>query len=106
MYSKGIKAPAAPRKAKGAADIPSPPVAEASFSEKDCYDCLVDIENWLGKSIAELTPINPKMTFKGKGRRKNTATPIKVSAHSGPARAGEIVAYGVKKGWVQATKLT
>jgi serine/threonine-protein kinase haspin len=81
-------------------------VAEASFSEKDCYDCLVDIENWLGKSIAELTPINPKMTLKGKGRRKTTALPIKVSAHSGPARAGEIVAYGVKKGWVQATKLT
>ncbi|KAG6880157.1 hypothetical protein C0992_004609 [Termitomyces sp. T32_za158] len=66
----------------------------AAFTEKDCYDCLMDIEEWLRTCV---TPFIPKA--KGKGRKKVTAsaaTPL-----SGPACAGEIVVYAVKKGWIQ-----
>ncbi|KAF8969432.1 hypothetical protein BDZ97DRAFT_243732 [Flammula alnicola] len=106
LYSKGIKPPPAPRRMKGTSETPLPPSsAEASFSQKDCYDCLLDIDGWLGKAIAELAPENTKTTLKGKGRRK-TQAPAKAAASSGPARAGEIVAYGVKKGWIKPTLLS
>ena len=82
-----------------------PPNAEASFTEKDCYDCLVDMENWLSTTIAEIVPSMAKSTAKSKGKRKMQA-PIKSSTSSGPARAAEIVAYGVKKGWIKPSLLS
>ena len=104
ILSKGLKPPTSHRKTKGAEAAASP--AETAFSEKDCYDCLVDIESWLGKSIAELTPAATlKATPKGKGKRKTQALVKPLVSSSGPARAGEIVAYGVKKGWIKATAL-
>ena len=105
LHSKGLKPPAAPRKAKNS-EAPVPPANEVPFSEKDCFGCLVDIENWLGKAIIELVPVGRPM-LKGKGRRK-TQAPIRApgpATLSGPARAGEVVAYGVKKGWIQASAL-
>jgi serine/threonine-protein kinase haspin len=102
LHSKGLKPP---RKTK-TTETPLPPSkAEASFTEKDCYDCLVDMENWLSATIAEIVPSMAKSTAKGKGKRKVQAQ-IKSSASSGPARAAEIVAYGVKKGWVKASLLS
>ena len=104
ILSKGLKPPTSHRKTKGTEAVAPP--AETAFSEKDCYDCLVDIESWLGKSIAELTPAPTlKATPKGKGKRKTQALVKPLVSSSGPARAGEIVAYGVKKGWIKATAL-
>jgi serine/threonine-protein kinase haspin len=107
LHSKGLKSPAAPRKPKGS-EAPVPLANEVAFSEKDCFDCLVDIENWLGKAIIEFVP-GGKPMLKGKGRRK-TQAPIRApgpatATLSGPARAGEVVAYGVKKGWIQPSAL-
>lgn len=65
----------------------------------------MDLEGWLGKSfatIAEATHRTP--TMKGKGKRKNQ-DPVKPPTYSGPARAGEIVAYGVKREWIKSTRL-
>jgi serine/threonine-protein kinase haspin len=84
---------------------PALPKNEAAFSEKDCYDCLVDMENWLCKTIAEVIPGGGKVPRGGKGKRKTQVLARAPSSSSGPARAGEIVAYGVKKGWIQPSVL-
>ena len=85
--------------------MPLPPSnAETPFTEKDCYDCLMDMESWLNTTIAEIVPGATKTTVKGKGRRKMQAL-IKPSDSSGPAHAAEIVAYGVKKGWLKPSLL-
>ncbi|KJA29834.1 hypothetical protein HYPSUDRAFT_60680 [Hypholoma sublateritium FD-334 SS-4] len=94
IYSKGIKPPATPRKPKGTSQPPLPKPTEAAFSEKDCYDCLIDIESWLANAITEM----------GKARRKTQVN--SKAAFSGPNRAGEVVAYGVKKGWIKSNALT
>lgn len=104
IYSKGIKAPAVPRKPKATSQPPLPKPTEAAFSEKDCYDCLTDIESWLGNAIAEMVPTASRSASKNKVRRKTQVNPKPV--FSGPRRAGEIVAYGVKKGWIKSTSLT
>ncbi|KAF8165554.1 hypothetical protein B0H34DRAFT_689542 [Crassisporium funariophilum] len=105
LHSKGLKPPAAPRKTKTSPLASAPPTADAAFSEKDCYDCLVDIESWLSACIADIAPSHTKATVKGKGRRK-TQAPTKSSSSLGPARAAEIVGYGVKKGWIKPTQLS
>ena len=52
--------------------------------------------------IAGLIPSGGKALKGGRGKRK---TQVLSTASSGPARAGEIVAYGVKKGWIQHSVL-
>ena len=66
----------------------------------------MDLENWLSTTIAGIVPSMAKSTTKGKGKRKMQASTIKSGASSGPARAAEIVAYGVKKGWIKASSLS
>ena len=108
IHSKGIKPPGAPRKIKASSEPASAPLSkEVTYSEKDCYDCLLDIENWLGDSIVEVA-VTPKGIVKGKGKQRKTevAAPGKRPTFSGPARAGEIVMYGVKKGWIKSTVMT
>ncbi|EDR12771.1 uncharacterized protein LACBIDRAFT_311589 [Laccaria bicolor S238N-H82] len=83
LQGKGLKPPTALRKGKGPPES-QPVTTNASFTERDCYDCLVDIENWLGSCLVK----------KGKGRRKVD------KAATGPICAGEIVGYGVKRGWI------
>jgi len=100
-----LKPPAVPR--KQGSEAPVPPSGDAAFSEKDCYECLGDLENWLGKTIVNLIPSGGKLALKGKKGRRKTQAPLKVTNQlsSGPARAGEIVAYGVKKGWIGPSTL-
>lgn len=108
IHSKGIKPPAAARKLKASSEPAAVPLSkEVTYSEKDCYDCLLDIENWLGDAIAEIAAA-PKAAVKGKGKQRKTEAPApgKRPAFNGPARAGEIVAYGVKKGWIKPTVMT
>ncbi|KAF9534691.1 hypothetical protein CPB83DRAFT_842772 [Crepidotus variabilis] len=102
LQSKGLKPPAI-RKQKGSEAALSQPAITGTFTEKDCYDTLVDIEEWLNKTISELVPSGGKLPAKGKGRRKTQAT--SKNSSSGPARAGELVAYGVKKGWIKSSVL-
>ena len=102
MHSKDLKPP---RKTKVTDTSLPPSKVEASFTEKDCYDCLVDVEKWLSTTIAEIVPSMAKSMAKSKGKREMQA-PYKSSASSGPARAAEIVAYGVKKGWIKASLLS
>ncbi|KAG6878574.1 hypothetical protein C0993_003029 [Termitomyces sp. T159_Od127] len=85
MKAKRLKAPLAPRT--------SPTLDTAAFTERDCYDCLVDIEEWLRACVAPYVP-------KAKGKGKKKVATSTVAPPSGPACAGEVVVYAVKKGWI------
>ncbi|KAF9054958.1 hypothetical protein BDZ89DRAFT_975088 [Hymenopellis radicata] len=88
---KGIKAP---RKTSGTS-------ASSGYSERDCYDCLVDLEQWLGQCVvAAATKINKPV--KGKGRRKTVLPTKEEVASLNPICAGEIVEYGIKKRWIKS----
>ncbi|KAG6910954.1 hypothetical protein DXG01_006008 [Tephrocybe rancida] len=94
MKSKRLKVPVVSRA--------SPVTEAAAFTEKNCYDCLVDIESWLRACVSAFAP-PPKA--KGRGKKKMlAAVPSQpIAPLSGPACAGEVVAYAVKKGWIQPT---
>lgn len=81
-----------------------PPVANEDFSEQDCYEALLDVEQWLGAFLSDTFGSTQKVP-KGKPRRKTMARPQQQVLHGGPVSAGEIIQYGVKKGWISATVL-
>ncbi|KAJ7639096.1 hypothetical protein FB45DRAFT_827867 [Roridomyces roridus] len=91
LKSKGLKAPAR-RKTQ------STPAPGAAFTERDCYECLIDLEDWLGNCVSAVVEAKPK----GKGRKKKAAPATPAPLLRGPLCAGEVVGYGVKKGWVRS----
>ncbi|KAF8213832.1 hypothetical protein K438DRAFT_1955931 [Mycena galopus ATCC 62051] len=104
LKAKNLKAPARPRKstappgaAPGASGTGSR--AKAGFSDRDCYECMLDLEEWLGRCVAGVVPA----AAKGKGRKKVAEVPVQTPAAllQGPLCAGEVVGYGVKKGWIR-----
>ncbi|THV08304.1 hypothetical protein K435DRAFT_708012 [Dendrothele bispora CBS 962.96] len=117
MRSKQLKTPAPPRKTTATAA--STASAHATyFNERECYECLVDLEAWLGQCVNSISPKKATTSKNagggGKGRKKSqqqahaqstAAASTKASSSSGspnPSCAGEIVEYGIKKGWVKA----
>ncbi|KAJ7584259.1 hypothetical protein C8J56DRAFT_1089780 [Mycena floridula] len=88
LRSKRLRAPAAPRKGQVIS-------TSTTFTEKDCHSCLVDLEDWLGKCLADAVPLEKKT----KGKKK-VVLPVP-SGSPTPSCAGEIVEYGEKKGWVK-----
>ncbi|KAF9029773.1 hypothetical protein BJ165DRAFT_1520302 [Panaeolus papilionaceus] len=89
-----LKPPSVPRKTKGISSEPPVASPDAAFTEKDCYDCLINLEDWLGTCIET---VMASMKPKGKSSRKTHAA-FKVPSGVAPVRAGEVVAYGVKTG--------
>ncbi|KAJ3888788.1 hypothetical protein GG344DRAFT_52911 [Lentinula edodes] len=87
LHSKGLRAPAAPRQG---VHHPS-----SQFTERDCYECLIDIEQWLAKLTKPLLA----STKKAKSKKKVAAPKV---GDAPPLCAGEIVEYGIKKRWVKA----
>jgi len=74
---------------------------DVQFSERDCYDSLVDIEDWLGRCITEAVP-RVIQKPRGKGRSKKTTAPETTTlASTMYPCAGQVVVYGVKRGWIQ-----
>jgi len=92
LHSKRLKPPSASRKVAPQA----PPVP---FTEKYCYDCLVEVENVLDRCVAA---VKPKAPPKGKGRRKTQASTTGKAkvAEIGPQSASEVVGYALKRGWL------
>ncbi|KAJ3784213.1 hypothetical protein GGU10DRAFT_428630 [Lentinula aff. detonsa] len=86
LHSKGLRAPAAPRQGVH--------TSSSQFTERDCYECLVDIEQWLAKLTKPLLVL----TKRPKSKKKAVASK---AGDAVPLCAGEIVEYGVKKGWVK-----
>ncbi|RDB19923.1 Serine/threonine-protein kinase haspin hrk1 [Hypsizygus marmoreus] len=96
LHSKNLKPPPASR-SKSSNET-------AAFTEKDCYDCLIDIDRWLGQCLASIAPTQTKSGPKSTGRRKTQAPlPSKPLPSPSPSCAGEIVVYAVKKGWIKPT---
>ena len=107
LTKKGLKEPSR--------RTPSPTTQPGVFSEMECYKALVDIEEWLGRCVAEVVAsakkqhAAPTRTRKSMAvKRAGRASPVTgmkgqtaISPSITPACAGEVVAYGVKKGWIQ-----
>ncbi|THH28794.1 hypothetical protein EUX98_g5388 [Antrodiella citrinella] len=81
LHGKRLRAPVAPRKT----------ASTAIFSEKDCYDCLVQVEDTLAGAVAGCIP----QPIAKKGRRKTQA-----SSTIGPQSATEVLELGVDNGWM------
>ncbi|KAF9006594.1 hypothetical protein BDQ17DRAFT_1540386 [Cyathus striatus] len=95
LKSKGLRPPVASRKIKGALETAA---ASRTFSERDCYDCLVDIDERLAQCISQILEAKVgKLLIKAKGKRKKQLS----KNLPGPVCAGEVVEYAVKKGWVK-----
>ncbi|KAI3615198.1 other haspin protein kinase [Moniliophthora roreri] len=96
LQSKRLKLPAAPRKGQAATHSTS------QFTEKECYECLVDLEQWLQECVTKATS-RAKAAAKAAGKKKSSKAPM-MQATSGlsPLCAGEIVEYGIKKSWIAA----
>ncbi|KAL1680761.1 hypothetical protein EV122DRAFT_275973 [Schizophyllum commune] len=106
LTKKGLKEPSR--------RTPSPTAQPGVFSEMECYKALVDIEEWLGRCVAEVvasakqdalamkqsTRTRKSMAVARKSMAVKKSAPV-VPASVSPACAGEVVAYGVKKGWIR-----
>ncbi|KXN86127.1 hypothetical protein AN958_10494 [Leucoagaricus sp. SymC.cos] len=124
LRHKNLRAPSVPRKPRASTNIipidpqrilhnikPSlvNPPQNTEFTEKDCHDTLVDVEEWLGRCIAEIVPVRKP---KGKGRPRKTTAVASAGGYSGNAAsslmcscAGQVVGYGVKRGWIRPDTL-
>ncbi|KAI0375861.1 hypothetical protein BV20DRAFT_1040419 [Pilatotrama ljubarskyi] len=109
LHAKRLRAPAASRKST-APTAPSSAAqassSSAAFSERDCYECLKEVEALLAQCLAGVRA--PQTTRKG--RRKTQAPgragrPTKTAGKedgggAGPRSAAELVAMAVGRGWV------
>ncbi|KAJ7682510.1 hypothetical protein DFH06DRAFT_296314 [Mycena polygramma] len=104
VKGKGLKAPARPRKSTAPATLGAGTSrAGAGFTDRDCYECMLDLEEWLGRCVAAVLP---QVAAKAKGRKKKGVVVVpeaesRAALLQGPLCAGEVVGYGVKKGWVR-----
>ncbi|TFY63228.1 hypothetical protein EVJ58_g3377 [Rhodofomes roseus] len=93
LHFKRLRPPPAARKT-------STRTAELAFSERECYNCLVEIEELLGRCAAACKP--PPVSRKS---RRKTQAPVKTSVKadpSGPRCAGDVLQLAITKGWVYA----
>jgi len=73
--------------------------ASPGFTERQCYDCLVKMENLLAESVQGVQAYKP-IAIKA-GRRK-IASPMKTAtvSPSGPGGAGDVLRFGETMGWI------
>ncbi|KAI9068524.1 hypothetical protein FKP32DRAFT_1587628 [Trametes sanguinea] len=92
LNAKRLRAPAASRKS-------SAPASSAGFTERDCYDCLKEVEALLGQCLAGVKA--PPAVRKG---RRKTQAPSKATKMEvqGPKSASELVEMAIGRGWVLA----
>ncbi|KAK0468491.1 uncharacterized protein EV420DRAFT_1758640 [Desarmillaria tabescens] len=70
--------------------------ASNTLTERECYECLIDLEQWLGQCLTTAAArVKP-----AKSRRK-TVVPDKSESSLNPVCAGEVVEYGIKKAWIK-----
>ncbi|KAI0068563.1 hypothetical protein BV25DRAFT_1817426 [Artomyces pyxidatus] len=68
----------------------------AGYTERECYDCLVEMQALLSKSLEVF-----KKPASRKGRRK-TQAPTRAGFVSEPKSAVDVFTFGVESGWVRA----
>ncbi|KAI9000822.1 hypothetical protein BD414DRAFT_472853 [Trametes punicea] len=91
LHAKRLRAPVVSCKST------APTTASTSFSERDCYECLKEVEALLAQCLAGVKA--PQGARKG---RRKTQAPGKVAKAeaTGPKSAGELVEMALKRGWV------
>jgi len=101
LNSKRLKPPASRKSV-----VPS---SATSFTERDCYQCLVEMENTLGEAVAHCK--SPLVEAKKKGRRKTQAVggkiPALIASLEGTGGAGgglksaiDVLELAKGRGWV------
>lgn len=84
LREKRLKLPGGKKQTGEATRVVSP----TGYDEQECYNCLAEMEKLLGNSIASAR--------KGQKTRQKMVVPA-----SGPKSARDVVAYGMRQGWVQ-----
>ncbi|KAK7054170.1 Other/Haspin protein kinase [Favolaschia claudopus] len=103
LKAKNLKAPPRPRKSTvapppgSAASGSSSSKGKAGFTDRECYECMLDLEEWLGRCVAAVMPA----VVKGRKKKGVVAEVAQRALLQGPLCAGEVVGYGVKKGWIR-----
>ncbi|KAI0005147.1 hypothetical protein BJV74DRAFT_762806, partial [Russula compacta] len=71
----------------------------SGFTERQCYDCLLKVENLLVQSVQSVQAYKPVATKAG---RRKMAAPIKPAVATTPRLrcAGDVLRFGEKTGWV------
>ncbi|KDQ64363.1 hypothetical protein JAAARDRAFT_27985 [Jaapia argillacea MUCL 33604] len=89
LHSKRLRPPSTSRKSTVA-------VVSTAFTERECYECLVEMEKVLDKCVSgfKKIPVPPR------GRRKTQAPTSKPLLIDGPESAMDVVKFAVKKGWI------
>ncbi|KAG2077211.1 hypothetical protein BDR04DRAFT_1088144 [Suillus decipiens] len=85
LHSKRLKPPATKKKSMSE---PTQVASLTGYDEQECYESLVEIDKLLGDCITAAK--------KGRKRKRKMYVPP-----SGPRTAGEVVLYGVQKGWIK-----
>ncbi|KAH9927237.1 uncharacterized protein B0H18DRAFT_1003627 [Fomitopsis serialis] len=94
LHSKRLRPPSTARKT-------TTRMSELAFTERECYSCLVEIEELLGRCVAACKP----QPVSRKSRRKTQApakVPKTVVDPTGPACAGDVLQLAIARGWVYA----
>ena len=79
LHAKRLKPPGASKK----------PTASTEYTERECYESLVEVEATLGKCIKDLT------------KRKTKKAAVEIMGGSSLKSAGGVVRFGADKGWLQ-----
>ena len=70
------------------------------FSERECYECLLEMEFLLDAWLENVRPVRPKGGKKGKTKASATVRPV-VSEEARPFEsAGAVLRYGMEKSWI------
>ncbi|CCM00662.1 uncharacterized protein FIBRA_02701 [Fibroporia radiculosa] len=88
LHSKRLRPPAASRKSVAASN-------PSTFTERECYECLREVEAILGQRVAACKP-----PVERKGRRKTQAS-AKATLSLGPKNAGDVLRMAVDRQWVR-----
>jgi serine/threonine-protein kinase haspin len=96
LHSKHLKPPPVSRKLAVTA------TPATSFTEKNCYDCLVEVEKVLDRCVDAVSNKTKTNLPTGRGRKKVVAGKAKaVKLEEGPQSASDVIGYGLKRGWVR-----
>lgn len=105
ISSKGLRAPRAPRKTPASKSTQkkkskAAPTTTSDFGERQCYECLLEMDFLLGAWLKSVKPVRPKGTKKGKTKVPAAVRPA-VGEEVRPFRsAGDVLGYGVERTWV------
>ncbi|KAF8663418.1 hypothetical protein AX16_000990 [Volvariella volvacea WC 439] len=96
LLSKRLKVPSLSRNgtSKGTLHTSSTSLSPLEFTEKECYDCLIEMERWLGECVVRVAQAYKR----NKGGKRKTQTVLGLIE---PSCAGDVVEYAARKRWVK-----